>query len=39
MDKDECTLLSLRQGITDNNLHVKAIIQVIYPRTKDKLST
>jgi len=29
MDKDECTLLSLRQGITDNNLHVKAIIQDI----------
>lgn len=29
MEKDGCTLLSLRQGITDNNLHVKAIIQVI----------
>lgn len=29
MEKDGCTLLSLRQGITDNNLHVKAIIQDI----------
>lgn len=28
MDKEEKTLLGLRQDIIDNNLHVKAIIQV-----------
>lgn len=28
MDKDEKNLIKLRQDIIDNNLHVKAIIQV-----------